>query len=311
MQFNIMERICWVGDSITANGEFISNIWGYLLRKFADRRIEFYNCGISGDTVQNVIERFDRDVVPCKPQQAVVMLGMNDSGAADYSESGFMPAQELLQKYRDDMSRLLQMLEQTGAELILCTPTPYDDSAMLQAQCDVGRNKTLGCYAEIVREIAAEKGCPVVDFWAAMTQYNKTAQAVNPYFTVIGSDRIHPESLGHTIMSHIFLQTLGLLDNAERKPSNELLQAISEKREADATLRIIKEVNTMLQKGNHSDYGKFKEGFLAEIADKPYYGYWVDMLKLYEDNNGEYDNLQHKVAELIDKVNSVERIAAR
>lgn len=71
-------RICFVGNSITNNGEFHHNILLYYITRFPTQPVRYYNCGISGDFAGGVLNRMEDDILVHQPAHVVIMLGMND-----------------------------------------------------------------------------------------------------------------------------------------------------------------------------------------------------------------------------------------
>jgi type I restriction-modification system DNA methylase subunit len=72
-------RVCFIGDSITHNNLHVSHVVDYYREHFADAKVEFYNCGISGGTLTTTLNCFDEDIPLYNPTHAVIMIGINDS----------------------------------------------------------------------------------------------------------------------------------------------------------------------------------------------------------------------------------------
>jgi lysophospholipase L1-like esterase len=73
-----------LGDSITHGGGAISTPPGYRLydwESYADVAIK--NLGYSGDTVEAMADRFERDVLPFSPRILIIMGGVNNYRAGD------------------------------------------------------------------------------------------------------------------------------------------------------------------------------------------------------------------------------------
>jgi len=72
-------KVAALGDSITHGGGAMSVPSGYVLYNWETYSpVPVKNLGHSGDTIAMLLERFDRDVLPFKPQILVVMGGVND-----------------------------------------------------------------------------------------------------------------------------------------------------------------------------------------------------------------------------------------
>lgn len=225
-------RIMALGDSITQDGRWHLGVQCYLVGRFPEKRFYFRNAGIGGDSAQRVLDRFDSEVRPWRPSVLFLMLGMNDLGSAygpKYSASEMKAYKDgLFAPYREKMKALVSRTKnELGAKLILITPSPYDQTATIAQSAEVGRNDALAEASEFVKTLANEEGCPLVDFHGPMTALNLRAQTIDPAFTLCGTDRVHPQGLGHTAMAYLFLKSLGApaevcrleLDAARKKVS--------------------------------------------------------------------------------------------
>ena len=72
-------KVAALGDSITQGGGVVSVPAGYVMYDWETYSpVPIKNMGYSGDTLAMMLERFDRDVLPFKPQVLVIMGGVND-----------------------------------------------------------------------------------------------------------------------------------------------------------------------------------------------------------------------------------------
>jgi endoglucanase len=90
--FHKGDRVAFVGNSITNNGEFHHNISQYYVTRFPQQPITFFNCGISGDVTSGILNRMDMDILINRPTHVVLMIGMNDVKRNLY---GAMPTQDV------------------------------------------------------------------------------------------------------------------------------------------------------------------------------------------------------------------------
>lgn len=206
-------RIMALGDSITQDGRWHLGVQSYLVGRFPEKRFYFRNAGIGGDSAQRVLDRFDSEVAPWRPSIVLLMLGMNDLGSAygpkysatemkEYKERMFAP-------FREKMKILVGRIQnELKAKLILITPSPYDQTAAIPQPAEVGRNDALAEAGDFVKALANEHGCVLVDLHTPMTALNLHGQKIDPSFTLCGTDRVHPQGLGHTAMAHLFLKSL-------------------------------------------------------------------------------------------------------
>jgi len=78
LQFQKDNRVCFIGDSITHDGPYLSYVYLFYATRFPDRRWEIYNAGGGGGTADGAVRRFDWDIAANKPTVASILLGMND-----------------------------------------------------------------------------------------------------------------------------------------------------------------------------------------------------------------------------------------
>lgn len=206
--------VALVGDSITHNGKWHGYVATYYATRFPGRDIRFLNAGISGDTASGALNRLDEDVLAHHPNVAVVMLGMNDVGRNDYKVGAdaatIAKRGTSFTNYAKNLTTLTQRLTAGGVKrVVMVTPSPYDDTAVLERENLPGVNAALGSCATIVRDLAGGLKGGVVDFHASMTELNQRLQSTKPSFTLIGSDRVHPGPDGHLIMAWRFLKDQG------------------------------------------------------------------------------------------------------
>ena len=215
-QFQDGDRVCFVGDSITHGGSYHSVVYLYYLTRFPNREIRVWNKGISGDRVHRVLHRLDEDIALAKPTVATVMLGMNDVGGWLYGSNKTDAAsqqaqQKELERYYHDMAALIHEFEAIDSEVVLVTPSIYDQTAELKTHNDFGRNDGLGKCADFVKRTASSKGQGFVDFYEAMGVINAQVQRDDPAATIVGADRVHPGAdPGHFIMGYLFLKAQGV-----------------------------------------------------------------------------------------------------
>lgn len=216
-QFTNGDVVCFVGDSITHRGNYIRYLADFYATRMPDRRARFINRGIGGDSARNVIRRFDWDIATAKPvpTKTVVMLGMNDSGydavysAASKPEELAAYRAKVFSNYAGDMTNVYDRLASlSGGRVIAFTPTPYEETAAhLTSKVLTGKDDTLAMFGDFIKGLAASRGFSVIDMHGAVNHINAVAQkSVGGSFTVIGSDRVHPDEAGNMMMAYLFVK---------------------------------------------------------------------------------------------------------
>ncbi len=270
-------KVCFLGDSITHRGLFIDELYEYYLKSDKKMgRLEMYNLGISGDTAGGALKRIDDDVMYHDPDVVVIMLGMNDITGGlykkgEYSEEIEAKRQANLETYKTNMTAIIDKLEGYGVEVVLCTPTPYDDVTDTVYERSVG----LGKCAEWLREVAAERGYKLIDHFANM--YPICSQKY------IGSDFVHPNALGHHLMAQSVLLSLGYIDEMELDtPVTSYIPANEERGTLAYNFRMMVMVERTLRGQGYTDIDA-KKTRAAELRDAQSSDHWRWIYQNYID----------------------------
>jgi lysophospholipase L1-like esterase len=206
-------RVCFVGDSITHRGLYIAHIVAHYRKHFPDRKVEFYDCGISGGNLGNSIKIFNEDIAIYEPTHIVLMIGVNDSKPsllADMPRSAerYEKLVEAYESYKKNHETFYQMTKERGIKLILCAPVPYDEYELEESKRWHGAYALVQGYAQFVKDFARERGIPFCDYHTAMTKAMQTESLYAP-------DGVHPSERGHYVMAKIFLASQGLTIDEE------------------------------------------------------------------------------------------------
>jgi lysophospholipase L1-like esterase len=215
LQFQTGDRWCAIGDSITHTGFYTDYIYLFYATRFPDRQIDFFNCGSAGDTAKGTVARLQKDILRHKPTVATIMLGMNDVRRSLYSSKSNAPDMKAQRDMAIDihianMKTLAEKLQAAGVRLIFITPSIFDDTVELPNEKSPGVNAALGRSAENTKKLASEFKASLVDFHGPMTALNLEQQKLNPKFTLVGPDRIHPKEIGSFVMAYLFLKAQGV-----------------------------------------------------------------------------------------------------
>lgn len=207
--FNDRDVICFLGDSLTAGGIAMAEIY-QTVRKRAN--IKCYNCGVSGGTAELASLYLHRFCLAKNPTHVVIMFGANDIHMDYYSE-GYTGSdkqeaiQNALRVYAEKMEYIVKECLDFGSEVILCTPVPYDeynDGKVENKHCQCG----LDACAEAVMALAKKYSLPVVDFRGEFLPLMTPLKPISP-------DRVHPTPFGYHVMAQIFLKSIGEIGNVD------------------------------------------------------------------------------------------------
>jgi len=205
-------RYVAVGDSITHGGWYIRYIDFYYLTRFPNEKITVVNSGANGEASGQFLKRYSLEVASLHPDVVSVMYGMNDGGLPFYApDAKFSEPLDTLKSrsidiYEKNLKTVVQQLLKDKIQVIVLTPSPYDDSAKIRYANHDGYNTALGQIALRAKKVAQELGVPMVDFYTPMQKINQEKQAADPAYTIVGMDRTHPGPVGHLVMAYQFLK---------------------------------------------------------------------------------------------------------
>ena len=204
-------RFVMIGDSITdnqrtrPNGEglfdpygqgYVNFVQSLIGAKHPDAGIRFTNMGESGNTVRNLKERWERDVIALQPDWLSVCIGINDVwrqfDLPDYKEKHISP-----EEYESTLDELLSLVAPSLKGLVLATPY------FIEPNKSDPMRKRMDEYGRIVQRIAARYDALFVDLQQA---FDDVLQYQHPM--KLSWDRVHPNAVGHMVIALAFLKVL-------------------------------------------------------------------------------------------------------
>jgi lysophospholipase L1-like esterase len=193
-------RIVFLGDSITAAGQYVAYFDAWLVAQRTESRPEIINAGLPSETVSglseeghaggkfprpDLAERLDRVLVHTNPDLIIACYGINCGIYEPFDEGRFA-------RYQEGIQRLRARVEQAGARCIFMTPPFYDDQ---RAPKSFSYNDVLDRYSGWLVERRKE-GWLVIDLHGPMTRDVRERRATQPDFTY-QPDGVHPNPEGH------------------------------------------------------------------------------------------------------------------
>lgn len=204
-------KLVMIGDSISDCGRarpvgeglfdaegsgYIRNVRALLNSTYPEKNIRVVNMGSSGNTVRDLAERWQSDVLDLKPDWLSIMIGTNDVwrqfDLPHQTEIHVYP-----EEYESTLERLVRDTLPSLKGMVLMTPffmEPNKNDAM-RARMDQ--------YGEIVKKLAIKYGTVFVDTQKAFDELLK-----HYHSGAIGWDRVHPNAIGHMTIARAFLNAL-------------------------------------------------------------------------------------------------------
>lgn len=215
MKLQNNQRLVFIGDSVTDMGRkrntvepseglfdplgtgYPHVVSGLLNAVYPDVLVRITNTGISGNTVLDLKERWQRDVIDLKPDWLSIMIGINDVWRQ--FDTPQLPEKHVLP---DVYEKTLRELVETTKPLLsggLVLMTPY----YIERDRSNAMRRRMDEYGDICRRIAADTGVIFVDTQAEFDKVLKYRDS-----NYIAWDRVHPNIYGATILAKAFLKAV-------------------------------------------------------------------------------------------------------
>ncbi len=204
------QTLVCLGDSITyAPDGYVATMRDVLALQWPDNPPRVINAGVGGDTVRQMLARFDDDVLAHRPQWVSIMAGVADTvwellgrtGSTRPEELGSTP-QEFGQTINEMVARALD----TGARVALCTPNHFENHWAGGDPEEANRS----IDAKIAHLYAAARQDDVLLVPTAEVLMRASTEAARRGRRLpFTPDGFHPDELGHALMALAFLAAFG------------------------------------------------------------------------------------------------------
>lgn len=203
-----MASIICFGDSITRGesdavyGGWVDRIKTRLIKQFLDTtkdRVSVFNMGISGETTDGLIQRFQHEFVTrlSDDKQNTVLFGYGANDLAN--EDGYFLV--AIESYIDNLSHCIEFVLEKGAAVVLINITPI--AAHLNGLANVNNrirdDQTIRRYNQALLALSVKYSVDLIDVY---TPFNARKEA---YLT---ADGLHPNSAGHELLYQVISKSL-------------------------------------------------------------------------------------------------------
>lgn len=218
-------RILFIGDSIT-DGNWgrprktgapssernlldMNHIYGngymylcavYYQSKYPDKNYEFFNRGISGNTLDDLEKRWENDVISLQPDILSILIGINDIDKI-IKEGGEFDMAEWEQKYRSLIKRAYE--SNSNLKLVLCAPF-VAKTGKLSSAPDYEKRLNLICECgKVIEKIANDYNAVFVSYFELFNNLQMQSGENSTYWIW---DGIHPTPAGQGKMAELWLK---------------------------------------------------------------------------------------------------------
>lgn len=207
IMFESNSKILFMGDSITDTGRDRENpenmgrgyaymLAGMLGAMYAELDLKFYNQGISGNRVCDLVERWQSDCIEFKPDVLSILIGVNDVWRrydsnnptdVDSFKNGY---KQILQQTKDDL----------GCQIVIMEPfvLPVSED---RKEWREDLDPKIGAIRELAAEYA-DAYVPLDGIFASASTLTGPA-----YWS---ADGVHPNEKGHFLIADNWVEFTGL-----------------------------------------------------------------------------------------------------
>lgn len=197
-----MANILVFGDSIVHGYYDTEGGWAQRLKNFLDEKTfngkeypSVYNIGISGDTTELLLERFEPELKRRLDTDDIIIIaiGINDSSILDETKEFWVPAG----MFKENIDKLIKISKEYSDKIILIGLNPVEESKVspFHGSIDIHyKNENIQKYNEIVKNLCKENEVYFIDF---IEEWKKL-----DYFKLL-YDGIHPNPDGHKMIYKI------------------------------------------------------------------------------------------------------------
>ncbi len=197
------DQIIAMGDSITQAGGYLRVMDAVFAQQYPDLKIPgIVNVGIGGQKAEDMVKRFEKDVVSKKPAVVTINVGINDV----WHRMDKPHDEEVLKEYARNVERMVKMAQNAKIRVYLISPTIIEEDPKAEG------NVRLAKYIAAGKDIARRNKCEYVDlhalFLKAIEQNARKAKGKR----FLTTDGVHMLPPGDTLMAAGILRTMGVPD---------------------------------------------------------------------------------------------------
>ncbi len=261
------QRIVFLGDSITASGQYVTWFDTWLATQKRESPATVINMGLASETVSGLSEeghaggqfprpdlheRLARVLATAKPDLVIACYGMNCGIYEPLNDERF-------EKYQQGWKKLKEQVEQSGAKIIAVTPPFYDDQR--SPKTGFSYNEVLDRYSDWLLD-QRKNGWVVIDLHGPMTAAVKKQREDDPKFT-FQPDGVHPNEAGHWFVAQQLIAACGDAKAAAAESPEKMLEVLDV---SAPLLPLIGSRMTLLRDAYVSSAGHKRPGVAAGVS---------------------------------------------
>jgi lysophospholipase L1-like esterase len=199
------EKIVFFGDSITEQGllpkGYLTVMKDKISKKGLADQYELVGAGIGGNKVYDLYLRMEDDVLAQHPSTVVIWIGVNDVWHKKSFGTGTDP-----DKFERFYNAIIKKLKDSNIKVLLCTPAAIGEKTDFSNS--LGLDKDLDKYAGIIRNIAKNNSCPLIDLRKVFLDFNIANNKDNKEAGILTTDGVHLNGRGNELVSDEMIKAL-------------------------------------------------------------------------------------------------------
>lgn len=224
------KRVLFIGDSITDGAWGNSNVWnatseernqtdmnhiyghGYMMitashyeALYPEEGWKFWNRGISGNTLEDLANRWQKDVLTLQPDVVSMLVGTNDVEQA-MNEGRTIDPEAWSKKLRSLLDETLKMNPET--RFVLCTPFVAKAGWRGESESYSERQQMIASLVNVIHEISKEYHATLVPFDKAVEEAIASTPDLPVSYWIW--DGIHPTPAMHYRMAEMWMKRVNL-----------------------------------------------------------------------------------------------------
>ena len=193
------QTLVCLGDSITQAADgYVSVMAALIAARYPERAVRVVNAGVGGNKAPDLLDRLERDVLAYRPDWVTVNVGINDVWHGLEVPANGVP----LERYEIVVEQIVAWLLESGAQVILATPT------VIGEEDGLAPNQQLARYAAAMEKIAVRRGTRLAPTHTGFLRALRAGRAADPQFRMT-TDGVHMNAIGNARMALTILETLG------------------------------------------------------------------------------------------------------
>jgi len=189
-------KVIFFGDSITQAGVqpggYITRIDSMSKKEGWADRYEFIGAGIGGNKVYDLYLRMEADVLSKNPDVVVIYIGVNDVWHKTSAGTGTDA-----DKFEKFYQAIIDRLKAKNIRTLLCTPAVIGEKTDFSNEQDGDLNQ----YSKIIRRLARQNDCKLVDLRQHFLDYNLLHNKENKDRGILTTDRVHLNAAGNQLVA--------------------------------------------------------------------------------------------------------------